>query len=145
KKWEKASKLTAISLLSSLNLSGYRSLELEKLITNSSTFSNTSPSIKTLADACIKEDIERYRHGIKTTLRRLTFLYDLYPETYVNATALSPNSPFILKFRECRLNPENFTKIEAKNIKKMSLQALNSFFNGFSEEKTLNITLKRSD
>ncbi|MDM1286050.1 hypothetical protein [Acinetobacter indicus] len=145
KKWEKASKLTAISLLSSLNLSGYRSLELEKLITNSSTFSNTSPSIKTLADACIKDDIESYRHGIKTTLRRLTFMYDLYPETYVNAKALFLNSPFIIKFSEWRLDPENFTKIDAKNIKKMSLQALNLFFNGFSEEKNLNITLKRSD
>lgn len=34
---------------------------------------------------------------------------------------------------------------DARQIKKMSLQALNLFFSGISEDKYLNITLKRSD
>jgi len=145
KKWQSATKLSAISLLSSLNFSGYRSLEIEKLISNSLSFSNTSPEIKKLTEKFIKEDSESHRHDVKSILRRLVYMYNLYPNTYKNAKALFLNSPFIIKFSEWRLNPECFTKNESKDIKKMSLQALNLFFNGTIDNKYLNLTLKRSD
>lgn len=145
KKWDSATKISAISLISSLNFSGYRSLEVEKLISNPLTFSKTSPNLKNLAEKCIKEDIESYKHHIKSTLRRLTFMYGIYPDTFINAKALFLNSPFIIQFSEWRLNPENFTRMDSKNIKKISLQALNLFFNGTVDNKYLNLTLKRSD
>lgn len=145
KKWEKASKLTAIYLLSSKNLAGYRSLEIEKFISNHENFANTSSNIQNLAETFIKKDIESSSHSIKSSLRRLAFMHNLYPETYVNAKALFLNSPFIIKFSEWKLNSESFTKNDAKNIKKISLEALNLFFNGLNDDKNLNITLKRSD
>lgn len=143
--WENAFKLPAIHLLHTLNFAGYRSLEIEKLMADLKNFEGITPSLHSIIKNYIQKDQDSDIHLFKPALRRLIFIYNLYPTTYTNAQAQFLGSPNIEKYSEWRLDTQKFMAEDARQIKKMSLQALNLFFSGISEDKYLNITLKRSD
>lgn len=143
--WEKAFKLPAIHSLHHLNFAGYCSLEIEKMISNHENFTKVDPSLYNLIKNFIKKDQDCQTHQFKASLRRLIFIYNLYPSTYTHAQAQFLGSPNIEKYSKWRLDNQKFTSEYTRHIKKMSLQALNLFFSGINEDKFLNITLKRSD
>ena len=143
--WEKAFKIPVINSLHHLNFAGYCSLEIEKMISNHENFTKVDPSLYNLIKNFIKKDQDCQTHQFKASLRRLIFIYNLYPSTYTHAQAQFLGSPNIEKYSKWRLDNQKFTSEYTRHIKKMSLQALNLFFSGINEDKFLNITLKRSD
>lgn len=143
--WENAFKLPAIHLLHTLNFAGYRSLEVEKMVMNLQNFEYITSPLHITIKEYIQKDQDSDTHFFKPALRRLIFMYNLYPPKYINAQAQFLGSPSIEKYSEWRLDPQKFTSEYARQIKKMSLQALNLFFSGVNEDKYLNITLKRAD
>lgn len=143
--WEKSFKLPAIHSLHHLNFAGYCSLEVEKMITNHENFKKVDQSLYNFIKNFIKKDQDCQTHQFKASLRRLIFIYNLYPSNYTNAQAQFLGSPNIEKYSKWCLDNQKFTSEYARHIKKMSLQALNLFFSGINEDKFLNITLKRAD
>lgn len=143
--WENAFKIPAIHLLHTLNFAGYRSLEIEKFMVDLKNFKGIAPPLYCIIKKHIQDDQDSNIDLFKPALRRLIFIYNLYPTTYINAQSQFLGSPNIEKYSVWRLDNQNFMSDDARQIKKMSLQALNLFFSGVIEDKYLNITLKRSD
>ncbi len=143
--WEKAFKIPVINSLHHLNFAGYCSLEIEKMITNLENFKKVDPLLYKIINNFIQKDQDCQTHQFKAALRRLIFIYNLYPSNYTHAQAQFLGSPNIEKYSKWRLDNRKFTSEYTRHIKKMSLQALNLFFSGINEDKFLNITLKRAD
>lgn len=116
--WESAFKLPAIHLLHTLNFAGYRSLEIEKFMADLNNFEGITPSLYSIIKNYIQTDQDSDIHLFKPALRRLIFMYNLYPTTYINAQAQFLGSPNIEKYSEWRLDNQKFMAEDARQIKK---------------------------
>lgn len=141
--WHKAKNLKLIELLSRLNLGGYTSLEVENIITSHDAFSDIDEPLKSIIQGYIQRDNNSYSSKIKSSLRRILFMYGLNAKSK-DAKAHFLGSPSIRKFSNWRLDQESFSD-DARSIKKACLTALNLFYSSSQDAKNLNITLKRSD
>ena len=141
--WHKAKNLKLIELLSRLNLGGYTSLEVENIITSHDAFSDIDEPLKSIIQGYIQRDNDSYSSKIKSSLRRILFMYGLNAKSK-DAKAHFLGSPSIRKFSNWRLDQESFSD-DARSIKKACLTALNLFYSSSQDAKNLNITLKRSD
>lgn len=141
--WHKAKNLKLIELLSRLNLGGYTSLEVENIITNTDAFNDIDEPLKSIIQSYIQRDNDSYSSKIKSSLRRILFMYGLNNKSK-DAKAHFLGSPSIRKFSNWRLDQESFSD-DARSIKKACLTALNLFYSSSQDAKNLNITLKRSD
>lgn len=149
--WHKAKNLKLIELISRLNLGGYTSLEVENIITNVDEFSHTSEPLKTIITSYIQQDIDSRSSKIKSSLRRILFIYGLKQASQsiedtetLDAKAIFLGSPSIRQFSNWRLDSTNFDD-DIRMLKKSCLIALNAFYSNSEDPKKLNITLKRSD
>ena len=146
--WHQAKNLKLIELISRLNLGGYTSLEVENIITNLEAFSHTSEPLKTIIANYIQQDIDSRSSKIKSSLRRILFIYRLQQNTETSETldakAIFLSSPQIRQFSNWRLDSTNFDE-DVRTLKKSCLAALNAFYSNSEDPKKLNITLKRSD
>lgn len=149
--WHKAKNLKLIELISRLNLGGYTSLEVENIITNVDEFSHTSEPLKTIITSYIQQDIDSRSSKIKSSLRRILFIYGLKQVSHsiedtetLDAKAIFLGSPSIRQFSNWRLDSTNFDD-DIRMLKKSCLMALNAFYSNSEDPKKLNITLKRSD
>lgn len=149
--WHKAKNLKLIELISRLNLGGYTSLEVENIITNVDEFSHTSEPLKTIITSYIQQDINSRSSKIKSSLRRILFIYGLKQASQsiedtetLDAKAIFLGSPSIRQFSNWRLDSTNFDD-DIRMLKKSCLMALNAFYSNSEDPKKLNITLKRSD
>jgi|GEM_PF-1068689 len=141
--WYKAKNLKLIELLSRLNLGGYTSLEVENIITSHDAFNDIDEPLKSIIQGYIQRDNDSYSSKIKSSLRRILFMYGLNDKSK-DAKAHFLGSPSIRKFSNWRLDQESFSDY-ARSIKKACLTALNLFYSSSQDAKNLNITLKRSD
>ena len=141
--WHKAKNLKLIELISRLSLSGYTSLEVENRITNTDEFNSVDEPLKSIVKNYIQRDTESYSSKIKSSLRRILFIYGLQPRAS-DAKAIFLGSPTIRQFSNWRLNNDKFEE-DARTIKRACLSALNLFYSSSQDPKNLNITLKRSD
>lgn len=141
--WHKAKNLKLIELLSRLNLGGYTSLEVENIITSHDAFNDIDEPLKSIIQSYIQRDNNSYSSKIKSSLRRILFMYGLNAKSK-DAKAHFLGSPSIRKFSNWRLDQESFSD-DARSIKKACLTALNLFYSSSQDAKNLNITLKRSD
>lgn len=141
--WYKAKNLKLIELLSRLNLGGYTSLEVENIITSHDAFNDIDEPLKSIIQGYIQRDNDSYSSKIKSSLRRILFMYGLNAKSK-DAKAHFLGSPSIRKFSNWRLDQESFSD-DARSIKKACLTALNLFYSSSQDAKNLNITLKRSD
>ena len=141
--WHKAKNLKLIELLSRLNLGGYTSLEVENIITSHDAFNDIDEPLKAIIQGYIQRDNDSYSSKIKSSLRRILFMYGLNAKSK-DAKAHFLGSPSIRKFSNWRLDQESFSD-DARSIKKACLTALNLFYSSSQDAKNLNITLKRSD
>ena len=141
--WHKAKNLKLIELLSRLNLGGYTSLEVENIITSHDAFNDIDEPLKAIIQGYIQRDNDSYSSKIKSSLRRILFMYGLNAKSK-DAKTHFLGSPSIRKFSNWRLDQESFSD-DARSIKKACLTALNLFYSSSQDAKNLNITLKCSD
>ena len=114
-----------------------------KMITSHDAFNDIDEPLKSIIQSYIQRDNNSYSSKIKSSLRRILFMYGLNAKSK-DAKTHFLGSPSIRKFSNWRLDQESFSD-DARSIKKACLTALNLFYSSSQDAKNLNITLKRSD